>query len=70
MNDYGKSHRAALIAGNESPKLSHAAKVQIAINRLGPRYVLAGGKPDWSRPTVLPEWISRQDGAASRVAGL
>ena len=70
MTDHGKIHRAALIAGDESPKLSHAAKLQIAINRLGPRYVLAGGCPDWSRPTVLTAWISNRAGSASRVSGL
>ena len=46
MTDHGKINRAALIAGDESPKLSHDAKLQIAIKRLGPRYVLAGGCPD------------------------
>lgn len=70
MTDHGKIHRAALIAGDAAPKLSHAAKVQIAINRLGPRYVLAGGCPDWTRPTVLPAWISARAGSASRVSGL
>ena len=70
MTDHGKIHRAALIAGEDAPKLSHAAKLQIAINRLGPRYVLAGGCPDWSRPTVLTAWISTRSGSASRVAGL
>ena len=70
MTDHGKTHRAALIAGEDAPKLSHAAKLQIAINRLGPRYVLAGGRPDWSRPTVLTAWISNRAGSASRVSGL
>ena len=70
MTDHGKTHRAALIAGNEAPKLSHAAKLQIAINRLGNRYVLAGGNPDWTRPTVLTAWISNRAGSALRVSGL
>ena len=70
MTDHGKIHRAALIAGQPAPKLSIEAKRFAAIQFLGSHYVLAGGRPDWSRPTVLPAWIGARPGSSLRVSGL
>ena len=70
MTDHGNTHRAALIAGLPAPKLSIEAKRFAAIKHLGNHYVLKGGTPDWTRPTVLTAWISKRWGYASRVAGL
>ena len=70
MTDFGKPHRAALIAGKSAPVLSLEAKRFAAINYLGRHHVLAGGRPDWTRPTVLPAWLANRSGAIQRTAGL
>jgi hypothetical protein len=69
MTDYGKPHRAALIAGTPAPRLSNEAKVAFATKQLGERHILQGAKPDWSRPTILPQWIAGRPGAFQRIAG-
>lgn len=69
MTDHGKAHRAALIAGQPAPELSMEAKRFAAKQYLGDRHVLQGGKADWSRPTILPAWISGRPGAVQRSAG-
>jgi hypothetical protein len=70
MTDYGKAHRQALIAGQPAPRLTNEAKCHIATRYLGNRHILAGGNPDWTKPTILPAWLSGRPGAVERTAAL
>ena len=66
--DHAKNIRTALINGEKSPPLSAEAKIAQAKRVLGDRYILNGGKADWSRPTVLPHWLANRPGAVQRAA--
>lgn len=68
--DLGMNFRQSLIHGTKPPVLSNEAKREHAKQRLGGRYVLAGGTPDWSRPTVLTAWLASRPGAFQRTAGI
>ena len=70
MGDHGKDFRSSLINGTKAPSLSIEAKREHAKQRLGNHYVLRGGTPDWTRPTVLPAWIASRPGAFERTAGI
>jgi len=68
--DHAKEFRTSLIHGTKAPALSIEAKREHAKQRLGSRYVLAGGTPDWTRPTVLRAWLATRPGAFDRTAGI
>ena len=65
--DHAKHIRESLIAGEKTQQASLEAKRYRAKMILGDRYVLAGGSPDWSRPTVLTAWMVSRIGAHWRA---